>query len=81
MTPLQIRIMLHYHYSPTDFKDCAGPVVPTTIRDFYDAGMLEDCPVVGVKTRITDKGRAYCKALECVPEPVCMWLIPAADSV
>ncbi len=70
MTPLQIEIMLHYHCITTDYEQGYYPAQGEAIRAFRASGMLEVNPDPdGTKLRITDKGRAYCEALQAVPIP------------
>jgi len=82
MSPFQIRIMLHYLYSPDDFKNEAGRIdagsIPEKpfIIELADMQLLEVNPTQEPKWHLTDKGRAYVEFLCAMPIPVMTWGMP-----
>jgi hypothetical protein len=85
MSPLQICIVLHYYYSPEDWRDGewnAGQ--GDIVRGLAGMGLLELDPRshpigLGYKPgsyRITERGRIYVEALKAMPLPVQVWQIP-----
>lgn len=70
MTPLGVEIMLHYYYSPVDYRegDITAPAVNSMLYDLCAEGML-----MGNGTgplRITDRGKVWVEAICSVPFPV-----------
>ena len=82
MTPLEIKILLHYYTHADDYRkgDFSAPAVSDAIK--YFAYELHP-PLMKVKSipdgqyyGLTDRGRAYCEALEALPLPEIRWVIP-----
>jgi len=79
MTPLQIEILLHYHYSPRDYPNLSPPSQQDAISYFLNSGFLtktdlhEDMPATTPNYQSTEKLDAFCRALCSVPEPVQRW--------
>ena len=78
MTPLQIKILLHYYtcvdgYGRAD-DNRKEPAVIEAISQFMRNGMLKPSPE-GLYT-VTDRGKAYIDALRSMPLPVCEWRVP-----
>lgn len=77
MTPLQIKILLHYWACGDDFRggDFSAPAVRDAIDHFDSLGLI----VRGEKVGYTANRAAlepYVRALEAVPLPVQQWVIP-----
>lgn len=83
MSPLAIRIMLHYHWSPEDYVTNGSKGEDGTVADLFCRGMLEQDPQEGTerKFRISGKGQAYVDALLSVQEPVCKWEVSMVREV
>ena len=62
MTPLELRILLHYHYSPIDFDAVENGMtvefIDGVLRELHARGLLEDGSH-DVKYQLTFLGRAY----------------------
>ncbi len=87
MTPLEIEILMHYHCMGGDYRDGdhSAPAVKDAISRFLDENLLthegfhpEYFPDGRQKARYaaTDRTRAYLEALQAVPLPVQIWVIP-----
>ena len=76
MTPYEIRVMLHYYYSPEPYPE-DSPILATTLQKFVGADLLhiEDNNAL----RVTDKGRVYCEALIAMPLPRQVWVVDSPD--
>ena len=86
LTPIQIEILIHYNYSPEDYRDgdFSAPAVCECIALFLLLNLLEDNqPPRDVndnsKYRITDRGQAHVEALCSVPLPVNTWVSPIKE--
>jgi hypothetical protein len=79
MTPLQISMMLHYYVAATDYRDgdFSAPAVRRALEDFKASDMLRYCtvPFRDAAYEVTDKGRAFVKALCSVPEPTIKYVV------
>lgn len=85
MTPLEISILIHYHCSPTDFRDgdFSAPAVRQAINEFKQTGFIkaaEPSDNVAAAYIGTDKCGVYVQALCAVPEPIQKWVVPAAPT-
>ncbi len=73
MTPLALEIIIHYYYSPEDYRegDASAPAVKDTICSLFKNGLLEAAESSSsCKYRITDKGKFYVEEGLCkVPFP------------
>lgn len=75
MTPLEIKIALHYYVCADDYPNLSPPAQQQTIEYFLTSGYLvrnesgESPQYVG-----TDKLDAYCKKLCAVSEPRRVWV-------
>lgn len=87
MSPLQICIVLHYYYSPEDWRDGDwSDGARDTVRGIAGMGLIELDPrghPIGLgyrpgSYRITERGRIYVEALKGMPLPVQIWQIPPA---
>ena len=85
MSPLQIKILLHYHYSPYDYRngDFSAPAVREAIDAFRDvSGLLrwrsgeEKLMEPGATYALTERGQAYVEQICRVPLPVQVWTYP-----
>jgi hypothetical protein len=78
MTPFEIRILLHYYYSPDDFRgiDPLAPLWQETMNAFVVEGLVRERKELGPRYEITSRGTAYCMALQRVPLPVQQWVLP-----
>lgn len=78
MTSYEIRVLLHYYYSAEDHGDMSRnpPIWRPTIESFKENDLLtETHRLAGVLYAITDRGRAYCEALQQVPLPEPQWIV------
>ena len=69
MSPLQIRIMLHYSYSAVDWEE-GSSAAKSALRNFVCDGMLYCNTDSTTKHFITEKGKAYVNKLCSIPIPV-----------
>jgi len=69
MSPLQIRIMLHYSYSAVKWDEDSS-AAKGAIDGFVINGMLNSKAGLPPAYSITDKGKAYVKKLCSIPIPV-----------
>lgn len=79
MTPYEINVLLHYHYSTVDHPDMFSnpPIWRPTIDAFIVAGLIKIALVDKRQYHITEKGRMYVDDGLCqVPLPVASWRIP-----
>jgi len=79
MSLLEIEIILHYSYSPDDYRDgnFSAPVVRKAIQMFCDNDMLvRNDEQHQQKFSITPKGQFYVEAILNVKMPVEMYRIP-----
>lgn len=76
MTPIGIKILLHYWCSPDQFRDgdFSPPVVSELLSDFVDAGLLKGNPRDGYEP--TEALGVYVEAVCSVPLPMQQWIIP-----
>lgn len=85
-TPLEMQILLHYYYSPEDYKqgDYSAPSVREAINSFRDQhGLIREKlekDSYGLY-EITERGRALVHAALKTPLPVQVWVIPTDDEV
>lgn len=82
MTPYEIRIMLHYETMNDDYEGSGEPILPVVLASFVADGLLTESDNRSIAKRrysITEKGRAYCVALESVPLPIQRWEIKWPD--
>ncbi len=85
MSPLQINILLHYHAHVDDY--CGkhfSSAAKEFIEEFLRNGMLRENTKSDQYSRLyelSDRGKAYVRALMEVPLPQCVWRInwPAID--
>ena len=77
MTPYELGVILHYHWSPNDHPDIVRrpPVWFSTMDDFTRQGLL--LPTTGGATyyKISARGRAFVAALQQVPLPTPTWQV------
>lgn len=85
MTPLEIRIALHYHYSPEEWSDVygSGDLADSIVAKLVEAGLLDRQKLVTAypereKYRhvATDGLRVYVEALQALPLPTKQWVMP-----
>ena len=79
MSPLEIRIMLHYFYSPEDWSGQEDEqFVSTILNRFVRMGLLEQAAdgYECAQYKITEKGTAYVEMLKDVPIPVVAYVDP-----
>jgi hypothetical protein len=84
MTPLMMEILLHYYYSPEEYRDgdLSAPAVHDSIQWACCEGLLE--PIMknqyGATFKSTDRCRALVNAWCDMPLPVQVWVIPEDGS-
>lgn len=75
MTPLQIRMLLHYSYSPDPFQPWGA--AQSEARDrFREEKLIDDEGCGPCSARLTERGQAYVGFLIAMPLPVANWSIP-----
>lgn len=82
MTPLEISILLHYHVTPTDYRDgdFSAPAVRSAMDQFKDTGFLALSEAAADRVyAATEKTTVFVEALCAVPEPVQHWVIPVTQ--
>jgi len=85
MSPLKIKIALHYFWSPRDYPDQTSQADIEALAYFVNDGLLTtnnldmDNGESSVEYEATTKLKAYVEALMKVPLPVEKWVIPAFD--
>lgn len=90
MTPYEIDILLHYHCRGEDHEDVHRnpPVWRPTIDMFLQLDLLrqtrpEEQGRYPMVYTLTERGHAYCAALEAVPLPDAAWIVrwPAGNQI
>lgn len=83
MTPLEISILLHYRCTVTDFRDgdFSAPAVREAIDRLHKVDDLLMLTPQGMRAThgayvITERGRAFVEALERMPLPIQVWVMP-----
>lgn len=79
MSPLQIKIILHYCAVPAmyDGPELGSSAFMEYLGWFIDSGMIrciDDNPGARAHYEVTPKGLAYVQALMDIPEPECVWV-------
>ena len=80
MTPLEIKILLHYYCSAEDYPHLSPPAQQDALSYFLRTGYLEkverssETPACTPFYRATEKLHIYCEALCKVPEPRQIWV-------
>ena len=83
MTPYEIDILLHYYARCEDHGDVERkpPIWPSTLLYFLEQELLATANAEAqAHYAITDRGRAYVEALQRVPLPVQVWVMPSEES-
>ena len=78
MTPFEIDILLHYATTVGDhpLMNNPPPIWRDTINSFLSDGLLAPGDNGKAAYVATDRLRAYCEALQRVPLPVQVWVMP-----
>lgn len=85
MTPLEIRIALHYHYSPEEWSEVYGgsDMSEAIIGMLVKEGLLERKKLDSMHPEqenfryvATDGLRVYVEALQALPLPTRQWVMP-----
>lgn len=81
MTPLQIKMMLHYYCSPTPYAKyephhAHSEAVFDQRANLMDEGLLVPVDSAMASYECTEKGKAYVSALCAMPLPIAKWVIP-----
>lgn len=84
MSPLELAILMHYYWSPNDFRDgdFTAPMVRATIERFRDQDELLCLNHGGVGDatyKLTQRGRVFLDHLMAQPLPVQAWVMPNVD--
>lgn len=82
MSPLEIEILLHYHSRTNDYRggDFTAPAVREAINNFRDCEeMLCPCESGSRTYRLTERGRVFVDALQRLPLPRRVWLMPSLE--
>lgn len=95
MTPLLIEIVLHYHCRADDYRggDYSAPAVREGIDWLRDeARLIEFVPedarslsrgtwgYIPAAYRLTERGKTYVEALQSMPLPVQVWVMPKEEA-
>lgn len=80
MSPLKIKILLHYHAFVDDYNGNGSPAEKDAFGWFLEDGYLDRNESPGVapydgEYRPTEKLHIYCDALCKVPEPEQRWVV------
>lgn len=76
MTPLEIEILLRYHYQDDEPPNADAPAVKEALEKFVKAGILgkrDD----GTHWAVHKALDLYIEAITAVPLPVRIWQLPA----
>lgn len=83
MTPYEIGVLLHYYCRAEDHEDIdrQPPVWRPTILAFKAEGLLRDAVPDernggNLTFTVTERGKAFCEALQRVPLPIQKWVMP-----
>jgi hypothetical protein len=81
MTPIEIKILLHYYTMPGDYTGVGeGSVSHEQALDrFLQLGLLERSNEPGQQYTATEGVKVYVEALMAVPLPERKWVIPGSD--
>ena len=83
MSPLQVRVMLHYHYSPNAWEGPEDEAYMITLHEqLVNMGMLAHLrpwDEYGPKYEITPKGAVYVKMVLDVPVPIVQYIDPRSQ--
>lgn len=94
MSPLKIKMLLHYYASARDYRDeepacrARSPAVTEALEDMQCAELImvtnpgwggQNTGERRSEWSVTDKGRAMVEHLCAVKVPVCKWVQPAVD--
>ncbi len=75
MTPIQIKLMLHYYVFPTDYESAEHPdLIDQARKHFVGLGLLRTS--AGPQYEITPKGTAFVEMLKDVPIPEIVYVDP-----
>jgi hypothetical protein len=83
MTPLQIRMMLHYYaisapYAVDNPQHADSLAVREQRQRLINDELIEPDETSGSGFRATDRGDAYVEALCAMPLPIKKWVMPDA---
>ena len=73
MTPNDLEILIHYYVSIVPHPRLNTPEIQHSIEKFVSDGIFK-LYVIGNKTRITEKGKAWLKTILSVPYPQKVWV-------
>lgn len=72
MTPLELRILLHYYYSPEPFDELSDAQVGAE-KNFVSEGLLKEVDNV---LKITPMGKFYIDYILRTPLPIMTFCVP-----
>lgn len=83
MTPLQIKMMLHYFccagpYAEKDQHHATSDAVLLQRTQLIAEGMLSPTRCQS-GFHVTERGRVYVEALQAVPLPINKWVMPGGE--
>lgn len=73
ITPIQLKMLLHYYVSPELYTGETDAVRTANRRELIALGLLTP---YSEKFTITERGKVYCEAVLAVPFPQQVWVIP-----
>jgi hypothetical protein len=87
VTPLEIEILLHYYCRADDWRngDHSAPILKDTFHRFLEDNLLTHANfhverfedgTLKARYEVTDRGKAYCEALQALPLPIKVWVMP-----
>jgi hypothetical protein len=74
MSPSDIEVLLHCHYSPGPHPRWTAPAVRDGLHMLARAGLIESTDSTGCVFRTTERGRAHVAQLCDLPFPTQGWL-------
>lgn len=77
MSPLQIRMMLHFHCIHGPFPE-PSPAATEALSWFREKGLVQE-PVDLDAVTLSERGRAYVHFLTTLPLPNATWSVPGYD--
>ena len=83
MTPFEIEVLLHYHYSPHDYPGLdSNPAVMDAVTKFCQAGILTEWTNRTPRFYKNDAAmKAYIDTITSIPLPKQVWIIPEQEKI
>ena len=78
MTPYEIRLLIHFHTTPSPYEGSDAPIYQPTIDSFIANGLIEECDG---SYQTTDRGAAHIEQLCATPWPIQKWVNQAGNII